>query len=414
MEIAIIIILLVVLTAISIYSAFIKKEKINSDEVMKYIENIDQSVKYEISENRREINTELRNFSVAQGENIRLISDLQKTHLESFTNKLDKLTDDNINKLEQMRTLIENKLNSIQQNNQEQLERMRVTVDEKLHTTLEKRLSESFRIVTEHLQMVQQGLGEMKSLASGVGRLEKVLSNVKTKGVLGEYQLYNILEQILSPEQFSTNVKTKKGSNNLVEFAVKMPGGRNADTVWLPIDSKFPSEDYENLLNAYDNTELAAIEQSRKQLGTKINLFAKDISEKYIDPPNTTDFAIMFLPFEGLYAEVLRIPGLFEDIVRKYKVTITGPTTISAFLNSLQMGFRTLAIEKRSGEVFKLLEAVKNEFGEFGNLLEKTKAKLNEATKEIEKAGTRTRSIERKLNDVQILNDETNKVLPEE
>lgn len=415
MEIAIIIILLIVLMVISIYSVFNRNEKINSDEIIKYIENIDRNVKSEISENRKEINTELKNFSVAQGENIRLISDLQKTHLESFTNKLDKLTDENINKLEQMRTLIESKLNSIQQNNQEQLERMRVTVDEKLHTTLEKRLSESFRIVTEHLQLVQQGLGEMKSLATGVGRLEKVLSNVKTKGVLGEYQLYNILEQILSPEQYSTNVKTKKGSNNVVEFAVRMPGGRNAtDAVWLPIDSKFPSEDYENLLNAYDNTDLATIEQSRKQLVTKINLFAKDISEKYIDPPNTTDFAIMFLPFEGLYAEILRIPGLFEDIVRKYKVTITGPTTISAFLNSLQMGFRTLAIEKRSGEVFKLLEAVKNEFGEFGNLLDKTRAKLNEATKEIEKAGTRTRSIERKLNNVQELNDESNKVLPEE
>ncbi len=413
MEISIIIALLVVLILINIFVLLRKKEKINFDEVLKNNDRIEQSVKFEISGNRdelsknlsltkNEINTVLKNFGDSQRSSVGEISNLQKNYLESFTAQLNKLSDSSVDELKQMRQMIESKLITIQENNQAQLDKMRETVDEKLHNTLERRLSESFKLVSERLELVQSGLGEMKTLATGVVRLEKVLSNVKTKGVLGEYQLHNILEQILTPEQYSMNVKTKEGSGNMVEFAVKLPGsGKTKDSIWLPIDSKFPTEDYENLLNAYDNSDSDTVELRRKQLITKINSFAKDISEKYIDPPNTTDFAIMFLPFEGLYAEVLRNAGLFEDIIKNYKVTIAGPTTISAFLNSLQMGFRTLAIEKRSSEVWEILKIVKKEFGKFGDVLEKTKSKLQQASDEIDKAGVRTRAIERKLKGVE-------------
>jgi DNA recombination protein RmuC len=281
---------------------------------------------------------------------------------------------------------------------------MRVTVDEKLQSTLEKRLGESFKMVSERLEKVHHGLGEMQNLATGVGDLKKVLSNVKTRGVFGEYQLENILEQLLTPEQYSKNVKTKDGSNALVEFAIKMPGKDDANKpCWLPLDAKFPTEVYQLLNEAYEAGDLAKIEEGKKLLVNNIKAKAKDISEKYIDPPNTTDFAIMFLPFESLYAEVLRIPGLFEQIQRECKITITGPTTISALLNSLQMGFRTLAIGKRSSEVWELLAAVKTEFGRFGDLLENTKKKLDAATNELDKVGRRSRSIERKLRDVQEL-----------
>jgi DNA recombination protein RmuC len=423
MEISIIIALLVVLILINIFVLLRKKEKINFDEVLKNNDRIEQSVKFEISGNREElsrnlsltkneINTVLKNFGDSQRSSVSEISNLQKNYLESFTAQLNKLSDSSVDELKQMRQMIESKLITIQENNQEQLDKMRETVDEKLHNTLERRLSESFKLVSERLELVQSGLGEMKTLATGVIRLEKVLSNVKTKGVLGEYQLHNILEQILTPEQYSMNVKTKEGSGNMVEFAVKLPGsGKTKDSIWLPIDSKFPTEDYENLLTAYDNSDSDTVELRRKQLITKINSFAKDISEKYIDPPNTTDFAIMFLPFEGLYAEVLRNAGLFEDIMKNYKVTIAGPTTISAFLNSLQMGFRTLAIEKRSSEVWEILKIVKKEFGKFGDVLEKTKSKLRQASDEIDKAGVRTRAIERKLKDVEDDKPDEKKIL---
>lgn len=426
MDISIVIILLIIILIINIYVLLIKKPKINFEEIDRNTNRVEQSVKDEISKNREEIsrnlslskneiNTELKNFEESQRNNISEISNLQKNHLESFSNQLNKLTDNNLTELKEMKQLIEEKLLSIQDNNQKQLDKMRETVDEKLHNTLERRLGESFKLVSERLEQVQNGLGEMKTLATGVVRLEKVLSNVKTKGVLGEYQLHNLLEQILSNEQYAQNVKVKKGSNAVVEFAVKMPGSKGGnESVWLPIDSKFPTEDYENLLNAYDNSDIETIELMRKQIIAKITSFAKDISEKYIDPPNTTDFAIMFLPLEGLYAEILRIPGLFETIITKYKVTITGPTTISAFLNSLQMGFRTLAIEKRSSEVWELLSEVKKEFGAFGEVLERTKSKLQQASNEIDKAGTRSRAIERKLKDVQILNSGEDKKLIED
>ncbi|MDR0315420.1 MAG: DNA recombination protein RmuC [Treponema sp.] len=288
--------------------------------------------------------------------------------------------------------------------NSAKLEKMRETVDEKLHKTLETRLGESFKLVSERLELVQKGLGEMQNLATGVGDLKKVLSNVKSKGVLGEYQLGGILEQILSPAQYAQNVKTKAGSGDNVEFAVKIPSKDDSSkTIWLPVDAKFPTEDYEKLNAAYDSGNVDEIDLYKKELEKKIKQFAKDIKTKYVDPPNTTDFAIMFLPFEGLYAEVLRIPGLLETIQREHKVSITGPTTISAFLNTLQMGFRSLAVEKRTSEIWELLGAVRTEFGKFGEVLEKTKIKLEQASREIDNAGVRSRAIEKKLRDVQTL-----------
>jgi len=307
-------------------------------------------------------------------------------------------------KVDSMRDAVEKKLQAIQVDNSAKLEKMRETVDEKLHKTLERRLGESFKLVSDRLELVQKGLGEMQTLAVGVGDLKKVLSNVKTKGVMGEYQLAAILEQLLTPAQYEQNVKTKKGSNDNVEFAVKIPSKDNsARSLWLPVDAKFPTEDYSNLMTAYEVGDLPAIEICTKALKNRIERFAKDISSKYIDPPNTTDFAIMFLPFEGLFAEVLRIPGLFESVQREYKIVITGPTTISAFLSSLQMGFRSLAVEKRTSEIWELLGTVKTEFNKFGDVLEKTKNKIDSASKDLDAVGVRSRAIERHLRDVQEL-----------
>jgi DNA recombination protein RmuC len=284
------------------------------------------------------------------------------------------------------------------------LDEMRKTVDEKLNETLEKRLGESFKQVSDRLEAVHKGLGEMQTLAVSVGDLKKVMSNVKSRGVLGEYQLQNIIEDLLTNEQYEKNVKTKEGSGAIVEFAIKMPHGNNLEkTLWLPIDSKFPKEDYEALVDAYEKGDPEKIEEYRKAFVSGIKKNAKDIKDKYIDPPNTTEYGIMFLPYESLYSEVLRVPGLFEQLQKEYKITITGPTTLSALLNSLQMGFRTLAIEKRSSEVWDLLGAVKTEFGKFGTIIEKTRDKLVAATKELDNTGVRTRSIERKLRQVQEL-----------
>jgi DNA recombination protein RmuC len=303
-------------------------------------------------------------------------------------------------RLEQIREVMEKKIRELQQDNNTKLEQMRETVDEKLHKTLEHRLGESFKQVSDRLEQVHQGLGEMQTLASGVGDLKKVLSNVKTRGILGEYQLENLLDQLMTQDQYAKNVATRPESSDRVEFAVKMPGRQDGDlSVWLPIDAKFPTEDYQQLLDAYETGNAAAVEQSQRKLALRIKSDAKNIRDKYIESPYTTDFAILFLPFEGLYAEVLRL-DLFEVLQREYKVMIAGPTTISAFLNSLQMGFRTLAIEKRSSEVWRLLGAVKGEFGKFGGILDKTKKKLDEAGRAIDTAGSRSRVIERRLREV--------------
>ena len=285
------------------------------------------------------------------------------------------------------------------------LEKMRETVDEKLHKTLEERLGQSFKLVSERLEAVQKGLGEMQTLASGVGDLKKVLSNVKTRGVLGEIQLGNILEQIMAPEQYESNVKTKKGSNDHVEFAIKLPGKDDlGQEVYLPIDAKFPQEDYVRLQTAYDSADLAGIDSASKALSASIKKFAKDIRDKYIDPPNTTDFGIMFLPLEGLFAEVVRQPELVAILQREYKIIVTGPTTLAAMLNSLQMGFKTLAIQKRSSEVWQILGAVKTEFTKFGGVLEKARKKISEADDELEKlVTTRTNVMLTKLRKVEEL-----------
>jgi len=281
---------------------------------------------------------------------------------------------------------------------------MRKTVDEKLNETLEKRLGESFKQVSDRLEAVHKGLGEMQTLATSVGDLKKVMTNVKSRGVLGEYQLQNIIEDLLTNEQYEKNVKTKVGSGAVVEFAVKMPHGNNLEKIlWLPVDSKFPKEDYEALVDSYEKGDLTKIDEFKKAFIRGIRKNAQDIREKYIDPPNTTEYGIMFLPYESLFGEVLRTPGLFEQIQKEYKITITGPTTLSALLNSLQMGFRTLAIEKRSSEVWDLLGAVKTEFNQFGDILAKTKKKLIEATDVLDTHEIRTRSIERKLRNVQEL-----------
>ena len=310
----------------------------------------------------------------------------------------------NSEKISELKLSLEKSVKTMQEGNEKKLEEMRKTVDEKLNETLEKRLGESFKQVSDRLEAVHKGLGEMQTLAVSVGDLKKVMSNVKSRGVLGEYQLQNIIEDLLTNEQYEKNVKTKVGSGAVVEFAIKMPHGNNLEkTLWLPIDSKFPKEDYEALVDAYDKADLVKIEEYTKAFIRGIKKNAQDIKEKYIDPPNTTEYGIMFLPYESLFGEVLRVPGLFEQLQKDYKITITGPTTLSALLNSLQMGFRTLAIEKRSSEVWDLLGAVKTEFGQFGDVLAKTKKKLIEATNVIDTSEVRTRAIERKLRNVQEL-----------
>lgn len=300
-----------------------------------------------------------------------------------------------------VRETIEKQLKEIREDNGKRLEEMRKTVDEKLQDTLEKRLGESFKLVSERLEQVHKGLGEMQSLASGVGDLKKVLTNVKTKGILGEYQLGNIIEQLLPKEQYEENIATRPGSSERVEFAIRMPGISDDSEVWLPIDSKFPLTGYEALLDAREAGDLSAIDAAEKALTATIEKFAKDISEKYVEAPHTTDFGVMFLPIESLYAEVLRHPGVFETLQRKYRITVTGPTTMSALLNSLQMGFRTLAVTKRGSEVWKILEAVKTEFGKFSDQLDKVDKQLSTAKKSLEDLrSTRTNVMQRRLKDV--------------
>jgi DNA recombination protein RmuC len=327
---------------------------------------------------------------------------------DSLAQQLSSLTRSSEERLERIRETVETRLQTLQEDNSAKLEQMRHTVDEKLHATLEQRLGDSFRLVSERLELVHKGLGEMQTLASGVGDLKKVLTNIKVRGTFGEVQLGNLLEQVFTPEQFSRNVATHPGSNDRVEFAIRLPGkdGFQGTPVWLPIDAKYPQEDYQRLVDAQEQTNLGALEEAAKMIETRIKLEAKGIKEKYLDPPNTTDFGIMFLPTEGLFAEVIRRPGLFETVQREYHVLLTGPTTLLAVLNSLQMGFRTLAIEKRSSEVWSLLGAVKTEFGRFGEVLDKTQKKLQEASNTIESAATRSRHIEKKLRDVQELPSE--------
>ena len=304
---------------------------------------------------------------------------------------------------EALRGAVEQRLERIQQDNSARLEQMRQTVDEKLHATLEKRLSESFKQVSERLELVHKGLGEMQTLAAGVGDLKRVLSNVKARGVFGETQLAALLEQVMAPEQYEKNVATRPGSRERVEFAIKLPGRDRGEHVLLPIDAKFPIEDYQRLQAAQDAGDKALVEMAEKALEARVKQEAKTISEKYVEPPHTTEFALLYLPFEGLFGEVLRRPGLFEQIQRQWRVTICGPTNLLAYLNSLQMGFRTLAIQQRSSEVWNVLGTVKAEFGKFADVLANTKRQLQTVANTIDQAEVRTRQIERKLKDVEVL-----------
>jgi len=330
------------------------------------------------------------------------IATLQKQQLDSFTKQLHRLTTQNDQRMQELKNLLEKRLLALQEDNNKKLELMRATVDEKLHATPEKRLGDSFKVVSDRLELVHKGLGEMQTLASGVGDLKRVLTNVKTRGTWGEVQLGQLLDQILTADQYETNVATKRNSNDRVEYALSLPGKAVDDQrVWLPIDAKFPQESYLRLLDAQEQSDPEAARDAVKELESQIKLAAKSVYDKYLDPPYTTDFALLFLPVEGLYAEILRIPHIVEFLQQKYRIILSGPTTLAALLNSLQMGFRTLAIEQRSSEVWRLLGTVKAEFGKFGDILDKTQKKLQEAGNTIETAARKSRTIERQLKSVE-------------
>ncbi|MDR1471830.1 MAG: DNA recombination protein RmuC [Synergistaceae bacterium] len=351
-------------------------------------------------EQRGEISRSFMALGETQSNRMRDIAEAQRSSLDLMVGQLAQLTMSTEAKLDSLRGAVEERLREIQCANEQKLDKMRELVGEKLHSTLEQRLGVAFSNVSEWLDKVHRGLGEMKNLAGDVGDLRKVLTNVKTRGTWGEIQLGALLEQVLHRDQYERNVAVKPGSQERVEFAVKLPGQSDGDTVWLPIDSKFPQEDYLRVVESSERADAAALAESRKALERRVLEEAKKIRGKYIEAPYTTDFGILFLPVEGLYSEVLRIDGLAERIMREYRVVMSGPTTVAALLNSLQMGFRTLAVEKRSSEVWVLLGQVKTEFAKFGDILDKTRSRIELAGRELEGAGKRTRAIERRLRDV--------------
>ena len=378
----------------------VRVEKIIKDEIYRSR----QETMLNSKQLRDEVNFSFKSFGDSIDKRIYDLLNLQQQNFEVFSKNLSELIEKNDSKSESIRQTIEKRLEILQKDNGDRLEQMRNTVDEKLTDTLDKRLGEKFKLVSDRLELVHKGLGEMQTLATGVGDLKKVLSNVKTRGTWGEIQLGNLLDQILTIEQYSKNVSTKNGSSDRVEFAIKLPGKDDEiKTVWLPIDSKFPIEDYQRLIEAEDKLDLHMMDSMNKALEIRIKQEAKYIHDKYIDPPYTTDFGILYLPIEGLYAEIIRRPGLTEMLQREYRVSIAGPNTICAFLNSLQMGFRTLAIEKRSSEVWKTLATIKNDFGKFGDLLQKAGKKLAEASNVIEEAGSKSRGIQKSLDKVEEL-----------
>ena len=430
-------ILLVIVIVLLIINIFIstRKEEVNMGKISENIENkfdnMQKSFREEFytnreesrrneQDNRQEIKVSIDSMTSSISRHIMNLSTLQQNQFdinsknlentlnsfnENMIKSLDNLSQLQNEKLSQLKETTEEKFTELTKSTEENLEKMRVTVDEKLQSTLEKRLGESFKMVNDRLEQVYKGLGELQTLANGVGDLKKVLSNVKTRGVLGEIQLERILEQFLAQEQYDKNVITKKGSRETVEFAIKLPGKDELkETIYLPIDAKFPLDIYNKLVDAYEEGNQNNIDITSKELEKFIRKSAKDIRDKYIDPPNTTEFGILFLPTEGLYAEVIKRQQLVEDLQRNYKINITGPTTLIALLNSLQMGFKTLAIERHSSEVWKVLGAVKTEFSKFETVLNAAQTKLNQASSEIDKlVGTRTRQINRKLESVEKL-----------
>lgn len=382
--------------------ALTKRQDEFRDKTLERLNAFEATLKADAKSNRDELNASLKSFEDKFSESIKDFNEQLRNRFFDLNKQQADAAQQAKTSILEIRQTIENQLKAIREDNTQQLTEMRKTVDEKLHDTLEKRLGESFKQVSDRLEQVHKGLGEMQTLAVGVGDLKKVLSNVKTRGILGEYQLGNILEQILSPEQYAVNVATKQGSRDNVEYAIKLPGKSDEKIVWLPIDSKFPLESYQALLNALEEGNVSNIDAAEKLLLKAIESFAKDISSKYIDPPNTTDFAIMFLPVESLYAEVLRHPEMFERLQRSYRITITGPTTLSALLNSLNMGFRTLAVQKRSSEVWKVLAEVKTEFIKYSEQLATVHKHLNTATNSLETLQTtRTKAMARRLKSVE-------------
>lgn len=366
----------------------------STDEITNIVRN---EIGRQMSTQRQELSTQMQSTVKNMGD---MISGNQTEKMSQLEERIKTFSLENEQKLENIRHSVEKRLEYLQNDNNRQLEKMRETVDEKLQKTLEEKMNKSFSLVNERLEQVYKGLGEMQSLAVGVGDLKKVLSNVKTRGILGEIQLKSILSEILSPEQYEENIATKKGSKNVVEFAIKLPADDDS-VVYLPIDSKFPGDTYANLRDAIEKGDKDEIDASVKVLVATIKSEAKDIHDKYIDPPNTTEFAIMFLPFEGLYSEVVN-RGLVEILQRDYKVNIAGPSTMAALLNSLQMGFKTLAVQKRSAEVWEVLGGVKQEFDKFNDVLILTQQRLDQANKELDKlVGVRTRQIQRKLKNIQ-------------
>ena len=356
---------------------------------------------------REEVSGSLKSTNEVLAKTLEGMGKLQQAQLEGMTKQLRELTESNQGALDRIRLTFDSRVKELQEGNEKKLDEMRKTVDEKLHDTLEKRLGESFKLVSDRLEAVHKGLGEMQHLATGVGDLKRVLTNVKVRGTWAEVQLGAILEQILTPDQFERNVRVKPDSSESVEFAVRLPGPKDdpGACVWLPIDSKFPQEDYLRLQEAAERADPGAIQAATDSLARTVRSAAKDIHDKYISPPNTTDFAIMFLATEGLYAEVLRQPAFVEDLQHRYRVVVAGPTTLAAILSSLRMGFQTLAIEQRAVEVWRVLGAIKTEFGKFGDVLDKVKRHIDLAGQTIEKTGVRSRAIERKLRSVEKLTE---------
>lgn len=355
---------------------------------------------------REELSNGLKSANAMLSTTLSNMGNRQQAQLEGLAKQLQELTDSNHSSLDRIRMTFDSRVKELQESNEKKLEDMRKTVDEKLHGTLEKRLGESFKLVSERLEAVQRGLGEMQTLATGVGDLKRVLTNVKARGTWAEVQLGAILEQILMPGQYDKNVRIKEGAAESVEYAIRLPGHEPQACVWLPIDSKFPQEDYLRLQDAAEKGDAEGVQKASDALGRALKVAAQEMHNKYLNPPNTTDFAIMFLATEGLHAEALRQPALVEELQQRYRVVVAGPTTLAAILSSLQMGFRTLAIEQRASEVWKVLAAVKTEFGRFGDVLGKVKRHLDTASDTIEQTGVRTRAMERKLRSVEQLPEE--------